>query len=156
MLIFPKIFDDITIDMTWDDVRKLTDPKYKIWCETDEKLRAVLTDLETTTFVTWPSGVKPTEFVPKCGVPVGLFIRGKYLGFDTSREYYDKATDYYKIRFAEKKPPLGLKPRYVHDTDRIADIRDAITRYIDEKMDIPWEWIQELRELEFRHFDKSE
>ena len=54
-----------------------------------------------------------------------------------------------------KKPPLGLKPRGIHDDERECDIRDAINRYIYEKMDIPYEWIAELWELEQRRGERT-
>jgi len=44
-------------------------------------------------------------------------------------------------------PPVGLKPRYIHDSERIDDILCAIERYTDANMSIPKSWIEELRDL---------
>ena len=46
-----------------------------------------------------------------------------------------------------QKPPVGLKPRYVHDGERIDEILCAIERYTDANMSIPKSWIDELRDL---------
>ena len=46
-----------------------------------------------------------------------------------------------------KKPPLGLKPKWIHDEGRRKDILDAIERYSEANMPIPIEWVKELREL---------
>lgn len=54
-------------------------------------------------------------------------------------------------------PPLGLKPRKIHDEQRAADIQQAIIRYISAKKPIPSEWYVELCELSppatFDNFD---
>ena len=44
------------------------------------------------------------------------------------------------------KPPLGLRPRWVHDGERIRDIFDAMERYSEAGIPIPIEWLKELRE----------
>lgn len=150
MLIFPKIFDEITADTTVEEFEKRINPDFKIWCKTEEQLHEALTVLEVRTPIRWHSGAKPTEWCPKA-IPVGVLITKNRMGFSTSKRYYDILVNYYEIRFAEKKPPIGLKPRWVHDGDRIADIKDAITRYIYEKKDIPWEWIDELRDIQTLH-----
>ena len=46
-----------------------------------------------------------------------------------------------------KKPPLGLKPKWVHDYERKCEILDAMERYSEVNFPIPKEWITELREL---------
>ena len=45
------------------------------------------------------------------------------------------------------KPPLGLKPKYIHDKARIKEILDAMERYSYQRFPIPIEWVEELREL---------
>ena len=47
----------------------------------------------------------------------------------------------------ETMPPLGLKPRKIHDRDRMNEIISAIERYSEALMPIPKEWTIELREL---------
>ena len=46
-----------------------------------------------------------------------------------------------------KKPPLGIKPKRIHDMDRILDLERAIYRYIDAESAIPVRWIDEYNEL---------
>lgn len=46
-----------------------------------------------------------------------------------------------------KKPPLGLEPRWLHDTRRAKEIIDAIERYTNANMPIKKEWIKELKDL---------
>ena len=46
-----------------------------------------------------------------------------------------------------QKPPIGLKPRYIHDSERIDEILCAIERYTDANMSIPKSWVNELRDL---------
>ena len=46
-----------------------------------------------------------------------------------------------------EKPPLGLKPRYVHDMERFVEIADAIHRYIASGRSIPDEWVEELNDI---------
>ena len=45
------------------------------------------------------------------------------------------------------KPPLGLKPRYIHEAGRAVEILDACHRYSESGKAIPIEWTLELREL---------
>ena len=45
------------------------------------------------------------------------------------------------------KPPLGLKPKYIHDIHRKQDIAQAIVRYLESNKAIPMEWIDEWNEL---------
>ena len=46
-----------------------------------------------------------------------------------------------------EKPPIGLKPRYVHDYERANQILDAMDRYSDALMTIPKSWVEELRDI---------
>ena len=43
------------------------------------------------------------------------------------------------------KLPVGLKPKWIHDSERLKDLIDAIKRYTDAEMPIPKEWVEELR-----------
>ncbi len=52
------------------------------------------------------------------------------------------------------KPPVGLKPRHDHDTDRIKEIHAAMGRYIQEAKQIPAEWAKELLDLSKATFTK--
>lgn len=51
-----------------------------------------------------------------------------------------------------KKPPLGLKPRWIHDSQRVEEILDAINRYTDANMPIPKVWLEELKDLFSTYF----
>ena len=46
-----------------------------------------------------------------------------------------------------KAYPEGIKPRYIHDGERIDEILCAIERYTDANMSIPKSWVEELRDL---------
>ena len=53
-----------------------------------------------------------------------------------------------------KKPPLGLEPRWVHDSRRAENILEAIERYTDANMSIPKTWVEELKDLFNAYFKK--
>ena len=46
-----------------------------------------------------------------------------------------------------KKPPLGLKPRGIHDRHRLNEIIEAMERFTADQTPIPQEWIDEMKEL---------
>ena len=46
-----------------------------------------------------------------------------------------------------EKPPLGIKPRHVHDSERAIEIAKAIARYIEARKKVPIEWTDELMEI---------
>ena len=46
-----------------------------------------------------------------------------------------------------QKPPLGLRPRYIADKQRLNEIRKSIARYYTTGLPIPIEWIKEYNEL---------
>ena len=52
----------------------------------------------------------------------------------------------------DRKPPLGLIPRWLVDENRLLDIDAALQRYRDADMDPPGEWLDERRELVERLF----
>jgi hypothetical protein len=45
------------------------------------------------------------------------------------------------------KPPIGLRPKWVSDKERLNEVRSAIVRYYDAELKIPIEWIEEYNEL---------
>ncbi len=45
------------------------------------------------------------------------------------------------------KLPLGIEPRFILRDKRIKEIREAISRYIDSRIAIPIEWIEEYNQL---------
>ena len=50
-----------------------------------------------------------------------------------------------------KKPPLGITPRHVVETNRALEILQGIARYIEACKPIPKEWRTELDELLDNH-----
>lgn len=46
-----------------------------------------------------------------------------------------------------KKPPLGVMPRELHDEIRRKSLGDAIVRYIDAQLPVNPEWVEEYNEL---------
>jgi hypothetical protein len=50
-------------------------------------------------------------------------------------------------RVTPEKPPLGIKPRYIHNLDRMQDIISAMQRKADNgEWPLP-EWVEELNDL---------
>ena len=47
----------------------------------------------------------------------------------------------------DKKPPLGVMPKYVHDQHRLSDLFQAVLRYMTEGCGIPPEWRDEIINL---------
>jgi DNA-directed RNA polymerase subunit RPC12/RpoP len=48
------------------------------------------------------------------------------------------------------KPPLGLRPRYIADAQRLQEISLAMLRYIGAAYIIPKEWLEEYKEISER------
>lgn len=46
-----------------------------------------------------------------------------------------------------KKPPLGVKPRFIWEEERIEALQDAMKRHIENGFMVPVEWAQEHNEL---------
>lgn len=46
-----------------------------------------------------------------------------------------------------ERPPLGLRPKYIHTKCRISEIGAAIERYMEAGYPIPVEWMTEYNEL---------
>lgn len=46
-----------------------------------------------------------------------------------------------------KKPPLGIIPKSIHQTERFSALCDAISRYWEAGFKIPIKWIEEHNEL---------
>ena len=49
------------------------------------------------------------------------------------------------------KPPLGLMPEHICISQRLKELDDAISRYIEARKDIPWSWVAEKRILISRY-----
>lgn len=47
----------------------------------------------------------------------------------------------------EVAPPIGLKPKHIHDQERVWEIVSAMSRYCEAGKTIPCEWIRELELL---------
>lgn len=46
----------------------------------------------------------------------------------------------------DKRPPIGLRPRFIVEEKRCAEIQQAIGRYNHFGKDVPLEWLEELAE----------
>lgn len=46
-----------------------------------------------------------------------------------------------------EKPPIGLKPRFIVEEERLKEVRSAIRRYSKKWLRIPNDWIYEYNEL---------
>lgn len=51
------------------------------------------------------------------------------------------------VIYKDKKPPLGAAPKFVRDGQRISELKEAISRYIQANWSIPEEFITEYNEL---------
>ena len=51
------------------------------------------------------------------------------------------------IRPKTEQPPLGLKPKWLHNEQRMEEIREAIIRYSKKGKSIPSEWVNEYNAL---------
>ena len=47
----------------------------------------------------------------------------------------------------DDKPPIGIMPRYIHNSNRMVEILDAMERYSKSSRSIPVEWVVELKDL---------
>jgi hypothetical protein len=56
-------------------------------------------------------------------------------------------TDLYTAHDAVLKPPVGLKPKKLHDQERLIEIIDAMYRYVSTDNVIPAEWFAEAQYL---------
>jgi hypothetical protein len=45
------------------------------------------------------------------------------------------------------KPPLGVKPRWIHEEQRLQELGRAIYDSLNEKYPIMQEWVEEYNEL---------
>ena len=52
---------------------------------------------------------------------------------------------------AHKKPPIGVVPKYLHDSIRQGSLAEAIKRYVEAKIQIPIEWVEEYNEISERY-----
>lgn len=50
-----------------------------------------------------------------------------------------------------KKPPIGITPRWLLDEKRAKEIQEAIYRYKAADYPIPIEWVEELKDLYERY-----
>lgn len=46
-----------------------------------------------------------------------------------------------------EKPPIGLRPKSIHERDRAIEILQAIERYVIAGVKVPAHWISELKEI---------
>ena len=53
---------------------------------------------------------------------------------------------YEEVRIVNK-PPLGIKPRFIWEEERIIEIKSAVFRYTEADRKVPVEWIEEYNDL---------
>ena len=44
-------------------------------------------------------------------------------------------------------PPIGIKPRKIHDFQRLTELFAAVLQYMESEKKVPWEWVDEIRDL---------
>ena len=52
-----------------------------------------------------------------------------------------------KTEDIKQKPPLGIKPRWTHETERLIELFEAIIRYISVGKKVPESWCSEINDL---------
>ena len=57
---------------------------------------------------------------------------------------------------APEKPPLGCKPRWLMDEERLHDLEAATKRYEEDGRSVPSEWRAEIREIVVRQKQRIE
>tara|TARA_B110000902_G_C14018687_1_gene479441 strand:+ start:100 stop:273 length:174 start_codon:yes stop_codon:yes gene_type:complete len=45
------------------------------------------------------------------------------------------------------KPPVGLRPKYISDAERLEEVKAAIVRYFNAELEIPVLWVEEYNNL---------
>ena len=74
----------------------------------------------------------------------GLRCRGK--GFCDSCKNKTDCVEYVSTD-VEPKPPLGIMPKYIWDSQRIEYLKGAIDKYCNANLEVPCEWIEEYNTL---------
>ncbi len=63
--------------------------------------------------------------------------------WETEKVILENKIENYRIGDPITKPPLGLKPKYINDEERLSEIESAFERYINEDKQIPSIWVEE-------------
>lgn len=50
----------------------------------------------------------------------------------------------------DKKPPLGLKPRFIYEEERRDEIKEAVFRMFNANVGVNTDWIREYNEIVHR------
>lgn len=79
----------------------------------------------------------------------------------------DKITSFYEeqtikdrafFQSLDSKPPIGLKPKLIHELERtekrLNNLSDAISQYINVTAEIPIEWVKEYNEISTINHEK--
>ena len=130
--------------------------KKTVWVPEPE-VREPATDVPLVTqseqlFYGTDSGRVPHLNISRCQAKVRSF-RSMYnqprplLNFDFSEI---EATAAFLYGSLESKPPIGVKPRSVHDGERANALDEAMVRYLNEDLPFPIEWATEWNELRAR------
>lgn len=98
---------------------------------------------------------KESGFGFYAGLEYDFYVRtGRYCAVGIFTSFDEESFD---SRFevpTHKKPPLGLTPVFVWKSERQSEILEAVSRYVDAKKDIPYQWIAEYWELGKAEFKK--
>lgn len=55
-----------------------------------------------------------------------------------------------------KKPPIGIQPKFIWEVQRIEDLVSAMNRYINAGLEIPVEWVENYNELIIKYENVEE
>ena len=54
---------------------------------------------------------------------------------------------FFKPLVIPKKPPIGIKPQYIHDEQRVRELRACIARYMQAGCKLDPLWVKEYNEI---------
>jgi len=75
----------------------------------------------------------------------GIHCRGRGFNCCGCKER-DECVEYINMDVKEK-PPIGIMPKYIWDTQRISNLQQVIERYTESRYVVPLELIEEYNEL---------
>ncbi|ASB90845.1 MULTISPECIES: hypothetical protein [Bacillus] len=77
----------------------------------------------------------------------GVFVCDEMVSVDSVDIEEKENSSYSASPIGFVKPPIGVKPRFIHDEQRAEELSGAIMRYIQANKSIPTEWLEEYNEL---------
>jgi hypothetical protein len=74
-------------------------------------------------------------------------VRQRLIIYNATTIFYNQEQEINFMSTELPEPPLGLKPQYIHGSERVTEIEKAVIRYMEHRKQLPMEWIGEYNEL---------